>query len=239
MSVDQFIARLRARAATANVVNPYNCYVLGIDATQEAVCQRSLQLAAYLRHRLETAQIIMVGEAPGYQGARFSGLAMTSERLLSGSKEFVTEQDILGQTGLFQRTSHVDASANHAVRQSGFAEPTATVVWQELVTTGQARNVVLWNTFPFHPHRADNRLSNRTPNAAEIEANADILDNLRALFSQDCQLVAVGTVAGSHLETLGVQGAAVRHPANGGASEFRAQFRHLVGFADQPNQFSP
>jgi hypothetical protein len=235
MSVDQFIAQLRGCAATKSVANPYNCYELGIDATPDVSHQRRLQLAAYLRHRLETAQVILVAEAPGYQGARFSGLAMTSERLLSGSMNFVTEQDILGQVGLFERTSHINASLYHTVRQRGFTEPTATVVWQELMATGQARNVVLWNTFPFHPHRAANRLSNRRPNAAGIAASADILVSLRALFAQDCQLVAVGNIARDYLQELGVQATVLRHPANGGAADFRAQFRQLVGFADLPN----
>lgn len=84
MSVDQFIAQLRGRAAIESVANPYNCYELGVDATQEAFFQRCLQLAAYLRHRLETARIIMVAEAPGYQGARFSGLAMTRKHSCQG-----------------------------------------------------------------------------------------------------------------------------------------------------------
>lgn len=235
MSVEQFIAQLRGRAATENVANPYNCYEAGIDTSQEAFCQRCLQLAAYLRHRQETAQIIMVAEAPGYQGARFSGLAMTSERLLSGGLNFVTEQDILGQDGLFERTSHINASATHAVRQGGFAEPTATVVWQELMETGQSRRVVLWNTFPFHPHQEANRLSNRKPTTAEIAASAHFLVELRALFAQNCQLVAVGNVARDHLQDLGVQANALRHPANGGAAQFRAQFREILGLADAPN----
>lgn len=235
MNVDQFIAQLRNRAATENVANPYNCYEPGIDAAQDASCQRCLQLAAYLRYRLETAQTIMVAEAPGYQGARFSGLAMTSERLMSGRMNFVTERDILGQGGLYERTSHMDASPKQAVRQRGFAEPTATVVWRELVDSGQSRNVVLWNTFPFHPHQRPNHLCNRKPNAAEIAASGDILVSLRALFAQDCQLVAVGNVARDHLQELGVQAAVLRHPANGGAADFRAQFRDLVGIADRPN----
>ncbi len=235
MSVDQFIAQLRRRAAFDNVANPYNCYEQGIDADQQAFCQRCLQLAAYLRHRLETARIIMVAEAPGYQGARFSGLAMTSERLLSGSMGFVTERDILGQQGLYERTSHVDASPSQTVRNRGFTEPTATVVWEELIETGQSRNVVLWNTFPFHPHQEANRLTNRQPNAAEIESNADILDSLRNLFARDCRLFAVGNIARDHLQNLGVQAALLRHPANGGAADFRAQFRDLVGLAGEPN----
>lgn len=235
MSVEQFVAQLRGRVATENVANPYNCYEPDIDTSQKAFCQRCLQLAAYLRHRQETAQIIMVAEAPGYQGARFSGLAMTSERLLSGRMNFVAEQDILGQNGLFERTSHIDASAAHAVRQGGFTEPTATVVWRELMETGQSRNVVLWNAFPFHPYRETSRLSNRKPTTAEIAASADILVELRALFAQNCQLVAVGNVARDHLQDLGVHAAVMRHPANGGAADFRAQFRQIVRFADPPN----
>lgn len=235
MPVDQFIAQLRERAADANTANPYNCYEIGIDATPRSFEQRCLQLGAYLRHRLETARFIMVAEAPGYQGARFSGLAMTSERLLSGDKNFVTERDILGQVGLFARTSHVDASPYQAVQQKGFAEPTATVVWQELVATGRCRDVVLWNTFPFHPYKQGRRLSNRKPNLAEIRANACILTSLRELFDLGCQLVAVGSVARDHLQDLGLQADVLRHPANGGAAHFRAQFRHLVGFGAQQN----
>lgn len=235
MCVDRFIAQLREREAAANAANPYNCYEIGVDATQQAAEQRCLQLGAYLRHRLETARFILVAEAPGYQGARFSGLAMTSERLLSGEMNFVTEQDILGEVGLFERTSHFDAPRHQAVRQRGFAEPTATVVWQQLMLTRQSRNVVLWNTFPFHPYREGNQLSNRKPNLAEIRANADFLLRLRELFAPDCQLVAVGNVARDHLHELGLQANVLRHPANGGAADFRVQFRHLVGFDAQQN----
>lgn len=157
------------------------------------------------------------------------------ETLLSGRVDFVAGQDILGRRGLYERTSHVDVSPSQAVRRVGFAEPTATVVWQELMQTGQSQNVVLWNTFPFHPHSEANLLSNRKPNAAEIVASADILASLRALFAQDCRLFAVGNVARDHLQNLGVQAAVIRHPPNGGAADFRAQFHNLVEFADQPN----
>jgi uracil-DNA glycosylase len=42
------------------------------------------RLAAYLVARAD-APILLVGEAPGYRGARVSGLPFTSERQLSGS----------------------------------------------------------------------------------------------------------------------------------------------------------
>jgi uracil-DNA glycosylase len=45
---------------------------------------RRERLAAYLEQRAG-APILLVGEAPGYRGARISGLPFTSERQLTGS----------------------------------------------------------------------------------------------------------------------------------------------------------
>ncbi len=42
------------------------------------------RLSAYLESR-STAPILLVGEAPGYRGARLSGIPFTSERQLTGS----------------------------------------------------------------------------------------------------------------------------------------------------------
>ncbi|WP_417818892.1 uracil-DNA glycosylase [Tritonibacter scottomollicae] len=235
MSIDQFIAHLREIETGANVANPYNCFEQDVDATAAGFCQRSHQLSAYLRHRQQTAQVILVAEAPGYQGARFSGIAMTSERMLSGQYDFVTEQDVLGQFGLFRRTSANAACRNDQERRRGFAEPTATVVWRELMAANRASNVVLWNTFPFHPHRAAEPLSNRRPTQEEVDVNAGVLTELRGLFDPNCQIVAVGNVARDHLLEMGVDADHVRHPANGGVAEFRQQLQILWNLAEAPN----
>ena len=42
------------------------------------------RLAAYLESR-SAAPVLLVGEAPGYRGARVSGIPFTSERLLTGT----------------------------------------------------------------------------------------------------------------------------------------------------------
>jgi uracil-DNA glycosylase len=219
----------------ANIANPYSCFEFNVDTNAAAFCQRSHQLSAYLRHRQQSAQVILIAEAPGYQGARFSGIAMTSERMLSGQYDFVTEQDILGQVGLYRRTSANAACRKDPERQHGFAEPTATVVWREIMAANKASNVVLWNTFPFHPHRAAEPLSNRRPTQEEVDVNAQVLADLRGLFDPNCKIIAVGNVARDHLLEMGVDAEHVRHPANGGAPEFRQQLQHLWNMAEAPN----
>jgi uracil-DNA glycosylase len=65
--------------ANARIGNTFNQYAAG----PRAHLLRA-RLAAYLTARAE-APILLVGEAPGYRGARVSGLPFTSERQLTGS----------------------------------------------------------------------------------------------------------------------------------------------------------
>ena len=64
--------------ANARIGNTFNQYAAG----PRAHLLRA-RLAAYLTARAE-APILLVGEAPGYRGARVSGLPFTSERQLTG-----------------------------------------------------------------------------------------------------------------------------------------------------------
>jgi len=73
--MDEFIEQLRL----ARIGATFNFYRDG--AASEV---RRERLLAYLRSRGE-ASLLLVGEAPGYRGARVSGIPFTSERQLTGS----------------------------------------------------------------------------------------------------------------------------------------------------------
>ena len=67
------------RIAAARIGLTHNFYRDG-----EGAALRRDRLAAYLASR-DDAPLLLVGEAPGYRGARVSGLPFTSERQLTGS----------------------------------------------------------------------------------------------------------------------------------------------------------
>jgi uracil-DNA glycosylase len=67
------------RLTAARIGRTTNFYRDGTGAAR-----RRERLAAYLAERAD-APILLVGEAPGYRGARVSGLPFTSERQLTGT----------------------------------------------------------------------------------------------------------------------------------------------------------
>ena len=74
MNTEGFVSRL----ASARIGATFNFYREGAGARV-----RRRRLGAYLEDRADAA-FLLVGEAPGYRGARVSGLPFTSERQLTG-----------------------------------------------------------------------------------------------------------------------------------------------------------
>lgn len=159
---------------------------------------------ARLEHHLDCdARVILVGEAPGYQGCRYSGVAFTSERLLI--------------EGAVPRIPQV--SARLTSRKRPFSEPSATIVWKTLYRLGIAEQTVMWNALQLHPVGAKGPWSNRTPTDDELDRGKVALLRLRQAFPQ-AVMVAVGRKAQATLGALGFEVPQVRHPANGGATAF-------------------
>jgi len=225
--IDDFLRLLR-KSPSGAVFNPWWQVDEQNDVGRNAPEIRRKQLRAYLRKRLRKANVAIIGEALGYRGGHFSGIPMTSERLLLGrSKGFALEPNDLFSSIKPRRTSKPEKWPD------GFSEPTATIVWVAFVQLGlKPDEFVLWNAFPWHsfdPHRG--MLSNRTPNESERSAGLLVLKAFLKLFPCK-QVVALGKIAAAQLEELGVDAHYVRHPASGGAKLFRQQIAKIVARFD-------
>ncbi len=221
--IDDFL-RLLKKSPSGAVFNPWWKVDQENDISRGAPGIRRNQLRAYLQKRLRKAHLALIGEAVGYRGGHFSGIPMTSERLLLGRNKNVRikSNDFFSDINP-RRTSKPEKCPD------GFSEPTATIVWGALLRLGlKPEQFVLWNAFPWHSF--DSRrgmLSNRMPNKSERAAGLPVLNAFLELFPCD-QVVALGKIAAAQLEELDVNAHCVRHPASGGAKLFRQQIAKIA-----------
>ena len=100
-----------------------------------------------------------------------------------------------------------------------YGEQSATIVWGTLAALKALP--FIWNTFPFHPHKAGQPMSNRKPRRDEIELGALFLRRILAIWRFE-KVVAVGNVAYETLRTDEIDCRKARHPAHGGKNDFVA-----------------
>jgi len=195
------VERLLAELTRLRIGATFNQYAdAGPDDVPGAAAIRLENLRAYLAER-PGADVVCLGEAGGYQGMRWSGIAFTSER------------DLLRWGAPYRTTC--------AART--WTEPSGTIVHKVLAELGAEHRVILWNTVPTHPHRPGEPLSNRRPTIAEVEAGAPLAMRLVELV-RPRTVVAVGRIAES---VLPAGTAYVRHPANAGGPAFREGMRAI------------
>ncbi len=222
-SVENFI-RLLKQSPPGSVFNPWWQVDKLNDIDRNAPVIRRKHLRAYLHRRLGKVKLVVIGEALGYRGGHFSGIPMTSERILLGKKENAgIKREHVFSSFKARRTSKRERCPD------GFSEPTATIVWGTLLRLGlNPEEFVLWNAFPWHsfdPRRG--MLSNRMPTKKERSAGLSVLKAFLDLFPRD-EIVALGNVAALQLKELNVETHPVRHPASGGAKLFRQQIARIV-----------
>jgi hypothetical protein len=158
-----------------------------------------------LRRYLESfsgAAYVLVGEAAGYAGCRFSGIPFTGEAQLIGPIPLPWTA-----TGGLAQTSLGDP----------WRERSAEIVWPAL---DGRRDCVLWNAFPWHPFK-DKPLSNRRPRVSELRQATAALRCFLSLFPQ-AEVYAVGRVSQGALQAVGIRAAYIRHPSHGGKRAFTA-----------------
>jgi hypothetical protein len=153
------------------------------------------------------ASYLLVGEAAGYAGCRFSGIPFTGEAQIVGPERLPWAQGLdLQQSSL----------------REAWRERSGTIVWDAL---GGRRDCALWNAFPWHPHGKD-PLSNRRPTQNELNSAAGVLRCILTFF-QTAQVYAIGRVSAAQLHRLGVRAPYIRHPSHGGKSRFVASVQSL------------
>lgn len=209
MDADRLIACFRTRLYNdepgSGLFNPYLSLDSGWDR-DHAVAIRRRNLEAYVRQRTAAPRILLLAEAPGPWGCRFSGVPITSEaQLLDPDFPLQGEQ-----------------SSNAAVPH---AEYSASIYWR--ILKPWYTDIFTWNTIPFHPFKPGKTMSIRTPRVAEIRRFLPVTQEVIDAVAPECVL-AVGRKAERALAELDVECTYVRHPSQGGAALFEAGVREVL-----------
>ena len=187
------------------VFNQYRDTDLRFDRPDGAAIRRR-NLRRYLE-AFADASYLLVGEAAGYAGCRFSGIPFTGEIQIVG-------EDCL----LWARSLGFEQSSN----DTPWRERSGQIVWEAF---DGRQDCALWNTFPWHPFNGK-PLSNRKPTPQELNQCTTVLKAALNLFSE-AHVRAIGRVSEAKLHSLGVQAAYIRHPSHGGKPRFVAGVQSL------------
>jgi uracil-DNA glycosylase len=201
-TIDQFITSFSQLPVLPNVENLY-------DQSTDEGRLRAHNVKRYLSLMMQQRpEILLIGEAPGYQGTRRTGIPFASEYIIDGLMEHAP---FFTHDRGFQRAYH---------DRRTYREPTSTIMWRTISTW--ERLPLLWAAFPHHPHLPGNTETNRAPTRAELIAAQPLLQEFLAIFPVR-QIVAVGNTAHVALAALGIDAIKIRHPSHGGATEFTQQ----------------
>lgn len=151
---------------------------------------------------------VLIGEAPGYQGTRRTGIPFVSEFILNGG---MPEVSLFDQQDGFCRVFADDKV---------YKEPTATIMWRTI--SRYDTPPLLWSAFPLHPHKAGVLESNRTPLKSEVAELGDFLRSFLEIIDAKTVL-SLGNTAKICLDELGIASQKIRHPSHGGGPLFREQ----------------
>ena len=192
--ITDFIKKLSEQKVSKETTNLYKGNSIETEIRRE-------NLSLYLNKMVEIKPTnLLLGEAPGYKGCGITGIAFTSERIL-------TQNDFFKNQGF--------RCLNEKTKIE--SEISATIVWNEL--ENYLNKPLIWNIFPFHPHSFSDKRTNRTPNRLELELGKKYLTELLTIFGIH-KIIALGRKPESQIKNLGFDYNYVRHPANGGKKKF-------------------
>lgn len=171
-------------------------------------------LSQYLQYQKNNKSIILlIGEAAGYRGCRMSGIPFTSG-------ECILNRPTLNQLRIYLQydsIAHFKEASSNAFYEFFGQNP-------EMFS-----KILMWNAFPFHPHKTGDQLSNRTPNGAELKIGMEFVKNLVSIMGIK-NIVPVGLRAEKLCKSLSDHEIlpTIRHPSFGGKKEFISGMEKLV-----------
>jgi len=199
---------------TDTLFNQYRDFSPAVDVPNAAAI-RLANLRSYMEKACELATILVVGEAAGPWGARFSGVPFVGERQLLDPSFPINGE----------RSSRPDP-----IRKMRLAPPftssSAKIFWEVLLPCHH--RFVVWDAFPLHPHELGDALTVRNPSREEVSQFGEVLRLIEA-YIQPSHIVAVGRHAFEELEVLGESPVYVRHPSMGGKAKFAAGMQGIFG----------
>jgi hypothetical protein len=197
-----FIDELSKEESTYELTNVYSPKI-----PQGKICRENLY-NYFQRIKNNNSKVMLIGEAPGYNGCRLSGIAFTCE-------ENFTED-------IIPRIMGKDLGYKIFSDGEPKKELSASIVWPKLKEWYNTYGTIpmLWNICPFHPHKEGNILSNRTPTDKEIQRGVNYFLRLIDLF--DIQYIGcIGRKSDGMVERLGLPHTYLRHPSCGGIKQFK------------------
>ena len=212
---DFFKKRIFTIESTPGFFNQYKNRDLSVDVACAARIRRK-NLFGYFHSFQTIPPVLLLGEAPGPWGCRFSGIPFTGERqLLAHSLPFSGKQ-----------SSRCDPLIG-VRRKAPYISNSARLFWSTMLRYYPL--FLVWNTVPFHPYKTGNILSVRTPTTGEILKYSDTLVQMVSILRPK-KIVAVGRKAQFSLRNLGIRCDYVRHPSQGGAVKFRKGIERALDF---------
>jgi len=163
-------------------------------------------LKRYLEDHAGGVDILLVAEAPGPWGCRFSGVPITSEAQLVDP----------GFPGTGRQSTH---------REQPFSEYSASIYWRILAP--YFSHIFTWNTVPMHPYHPGKPDSIRAPRQSEINQFLPVLEAV-INWAAPRRILAVGRKAENALGRIGAPAQYVRHPSQGGANIFETDVLNVV-----------
>lgn len=159
--------------------------------------------------------VLLIGEAPGYQGTRRTGVPFASEHIISG---LMPDASFFAGEDTFER----------AYDDRLYKEPTSTIMWRTISRYNTLP--LLWAVYPLHPHQHGNFESNRTPTRSEVAPAKEHLVKFIEL-TEVKTVLALGNTAKATLDDLDIVAQKLRHPARGGGPIFARQLNDFMRLA--------